>query len=124
MSRHHLTRCELEIMNVVWDRGRVTVQDVVDALDRPLAYTTVMTMLNILFKKRIVARCGKRGRAYVYKPLVSREQVRRSMTSELTDALFDGSVKSLVLSLIDAKSLSRSDVEELKKAIESVEAQS
>ena len=122
MSGHHLTKCELEIMNVVWEQGRVTVQDVVDTLDRSLAYTTVMTMLKILDEKGVVTRRTKVGRAYVYEPLVAREEVCRSMTGELTQSLFRGSAKSLVLSLIETDSLSRSDIQELKQAIESLEA--
>ncbi|MEX2287782.1 MAG: BlaI/MecI/CopY family transcriptional regulator [Planctomycetaceae bacterium] len=121
MAAHHLTNCELEVMDVVWQKGRVTVQDVVDALDRSLAYTTVMTTLKILDEKRGVVKRMKSGRAYVYEPLVTREDVCRSMADQLTQQLFQGSVKSLVLSLIDTNRMSRSDIEELKQAIRSLE---
>jgi predicted transcriptional regulator len=121
MPELHLTRCELEVMDVVWDRGRVTVQDVVDALDRPLAYTTVMTTLKILEEKRGAVRHKKQGRAYVYEPAVSRKEVSRKMTTALTETLFRGSVKSLVLSLIDGESMSRRDIAELKQAIASLD---
>ena len=122
MEEHHLTRCELEVMQVVWDRGCVTVQDVVDALERSLAYTTVLTTMKILDDKGIVQRSGKQGRAYLYKPLISREDVQRCMTSELKDALFGGSLKSMVLSLIDDSGLNRKDMNELRQAIKSLEA--
>ena len=124
MADHHLTRCELEVMQVVWDQGCVTVQDVVDVLGRALAYTTVLTTMKILDDKRIVRRAGKQGRAYLYQPLITREDVRRSMTSELKDALFGGSLKSMVLSLIDGSGLHRKDVDELRRAIKSLEADS
>jgi predicted transcriptional regulator len=81
-----------------------------------------MTMLKILDDKRVVARRTKVGRAYVYEPLVTREEVCRSMAKELTRSLFRGSAKSLVLSLIETDALSRADIEELKRAIESLEA--
>ena len=68
MPEYRLTKCELEVMDVVWRRGRVTVQDVVDSLDRSLAYTTVMTTLKILEEKRGVVNRVKQGRAYVYEP--------------------------------------------------------
>lgn len=122
MPEHRLTKCELEVMDIVWRKGRVTVQDVVDALERSLAYTTVMTTLKILEEKRRVVKRIKQGRAYVYEPVVTREQVGRSMAGELTQRLFHGSVKSLVLGMIEAESMSQSDIEELKEAIASLEA--
>ncbi len=121
MQNYHLTKCELEVMNVVWDKGAASVQDVVDSLKRPLAYTTVMTTLKILDEKRGAVRKTKQGRAYIYEPAVAREDVRRSMAGELTETLFSGSLKSLVLSLMDPKSVSDADVQELKAAIAELE---
>ncbi len=121
MQNYHLTKCELEVMNVVWDKGSASVQEVVDSLLRPLAYTTVMTTRKILAEKRGVLRKTKQGRAYIYEPLVPREDVRRSMAGELTENLFSGSLKSLVLSLIDPRSVSGSDVQDLKDAIAELE---
>lgn len=121
MQNYHLTKCELEVMNVVWDKGAASVQDVVDSLERPLAYTTVMTTLKILDEKRGAVRKTKQGRAYIYEPAVAREDVRRSMAGELTETLFSGSLKSLVLSLMDPKSVSDTDVQELKAAIAELE---
>lgn len=124
MSERHLTKCELEVMEVVWDRGRATVQEVVDALVRPLAYTTVMTTMKILDTKDVLRRCGKSGRAYVYEPVVSREHVRRTMTDDLAGTLYGGSVKSLVLNLLGNSSLSGEEIDELKAAIRALEAES
>jgi predicted transcriptional regulator len=120
-AKPQLTKCELEVMTVVWQKGQATVQDVVDSLNRTLAYTTVMTTLNILAEKRRVVRRRKQGRAYVYEPTVSRQEVCRSMVGELKEYLFGGSVKSLMLSLIDPDSVSPADLEELKSAIRSLE---
>jgi len=122
MAKLHLTKCELEVMDVVWRKGRATVQDVVDSLERPLAYTTVMTTLKILDETRGVVRKKKKGRAYEYEPIVSREKISRSMAADLTKRLFGGSVKSLVLSLVEGDSMSQSDIEELKHAIQSLES--
>jgi len=122
MGEYRLTRCELEVMDVVWRKRRATVQDVVDALDRSLAYTTVMTTLKILEEKRRVVKRVKQGRAYVYEPIVTRQEVGQSMAGELTRSLFHGSVKSLVLNLLETESMSQADIEELKNAVESLEA--
>ena len=121
MSVHDLTKCELEIMDVVWTLGQATVQDVVTALDRSLAYTTVMTMLKILEEKRGVLRRTKSGRAYVYQPLVSRDAAGRSIAGDLARRVFRGSIKSLVLSLIDTEPMSAADIAEVKEAIRSLE---
>lgn len=120
----YLTRCELEVMDVVWRLGRASVQDVVDSLERPLAYTTVMTTLRILEQRRGVLQRVKQGRAYIYTPVVARDEVCRSMAGELTRRLFRGSVKSLVLSLIDGDQISDSELAELKAAIATLEQQS
>ena len=122
----NLTPAEAEVMHVVWDRDAagelVTGQDVMDRLDRPLAYTTVTTTLRILEEKGALARGEKRGRAFTYRPLVSRDAVRRSMVGDLANRLFGGSVKSLALSLIDTDSVSPEALSELRSAVESFEA--
>jgi predicted transcriptional regulator len=110
-------------MDVVWRLERTTVQEVVDALERPLAYTTVMTTLRILEQKRGVLKRVKQGRAYAYIPSVPREAMCRSMAGELTRRLFRGSVKSLVLSLIEGERIPDSDLDELKAAIATLERQ-
>jgi predicted transcriptional regulator len=122
MESNQLTRCEAEVMDVVWARESVTVQDVVDSIQRDLAYTTVMTTLKILEQKGFVRRGRKRGRAYLYSPLVSRESVSCSMARELTDRLFGGSLKSLVLSLVQTSDIASDDLAELRSAIETVES--
>jgi predicted transcriptional regulator len=108
-------------MNVVWSRGAVTVQDVVDAIERPLAYTTVMTTLKILEDKGFVARGEKRGRAFVYRPIVSSESASNRTVNELADRFFDGSVKSMVLSLIKTRQITSSELDELRAAIDALE---
>ena len=108
-------------MNVVWSRDAVTVQDVVDAIPRELAYTTVMTTMKILEDKGFIARKGKRGRAYVYRALVSYESASRSTLNEMADRFFEGSVKSMVLSLINTNQITPEDLSELRDAIDSLE---
>src|SRR3978361_2133798 len=78
MKFPRLTRCELELMDVLWQKGEATVQEVCDQLTRPLAYTTVMTTLGLLHSKKKVLKRVKRGRAHVYQPLISRDEVSRA----------------------------------------------
>lgn len=121
MAHPRLTTCELELMDVLWTRGESTVQEVRNALQRPLAYTTVMTMLSILEGKKGVLDRTRCGRAYVYKPVVSRDDVSRTVLGELRQCLFSGSLPSLVLNLLQNESLSSADVEQLKDAIDKLE---
>tara|TARA_R100000365_G_C2731174_1_gene61415 strand:+ start:176 stop:559 length:384 start_codon:yes stop_codon:yes gene_type:complete len=111
-----LTKCEAEVMEVVWDKGSVTVGEVVESIDRDLAYTTVLTTMKILEDKKIVRRGTKIGRAFTYKPKVSQKQVREGMIKSLADQLFGGSTRSLVLSLLQSDSVSAEDIEAVKKA--------
>jgi predicted transcriptional regulator len=121
MQIRRLTHCELEIMDVVWRRGEATVQEVCDGLARPLAYTTVMTTLSLLERKKKVLRRQKRGRAYVYQAVVSRDEVSRSLIGELRDLLFGGSTPSLVLNLVEDESVSKDDIRALQSALKRLE---
>lgn len=121
MSTDTLTKCEIEIMDAVWKLGRATVRDVCDALDRPRAYTTVMTILKILHGKRRVLKRTKRGRAFLYEPTVSRDEVCAQVSRELGRHLIRGSLKSFVLTLIQEDSVSQDDVADLRRAIETLE---
>jgi predicted transcriptional regulator len=121
MPARILTACEAEIMNIIWQRDAATVPDVVDALERPLAYTTVMTMMKILANKGFIFRGEKRGRAYVYRAQVSSESASGHTATELASRFFDGSVTSMVLSLIKTRRISAADLAELRAAIDSME---
>jgi predicted transcriptional regulator len=110
-------------MDVVWRRGEATVQDVCDALARPLAYTTVMTTLSLLERNKKVLRRRKRGKAFVYEAIVSRDEVSRSLIGELRDLLFGGSMPSLVLNLVEDESVSKDDIRALQSALRRLERQ-
>lgn len=123
MPLRRLTHCELEMMDVIWRQGEATVQDVCDSLTRPLAYTTVMTTLSLLERKKKVLRRRKRGKAFVYEPVVTRDEVSRSLIGELRDLLFGGSMPSLVLNLIEDESVSKDDIRALQTALRRLERQ-
>jgi len=77
-----LGRLESEVMDIVWNRGPGRVHEVVQALPRTLAYTTVMTTLDRLFKKGLLDR-SKQDRAYLYSPRISRQDWERIRASHL-----------------------------------------
>ena len=100
-----LTPLELEIMRVLWETGPADVQTVrTNFKTRELAYTTVQTMLNILHRKGRVKRQLKE-RAYIYRPVFSREKAVTQAVTEMLDRFFGGSADSLVLNLVETRHL-------------------
>ena len=91
-----LPELELEVMKILWARGSATVGDVQEELkpDRPLAYTTVMTVLDRLSRKDAVHR-RKQGRGYLYRPAMSRDDTRALALDRLLRDFFGGSPAKL-----------------------------
>lgn len=116
-----LTAAEAEIMNVVWGSNAISVTEVVERLPRELAYTTVMTTVRILENKGFVEQCGKRGRAFLYRAMIDRNAAQGSMSMEIANRLFGGSIKSLVLNLMRDDAITAEDLSELKQLIEELE---
>lgn len=116
-----LTKCEAEVMEIVWEKEPVTINDVVEAVDRNLAYTTIMTTMKILEDKQIVKRGEKIGRALTYTSLVSRQQIRTNMAKSLADQLYGGSVRSMVLNLLASDAVSADDIEAVRQAAAALE---
>ena len=100
-----LTPLELEIMKVLWETGPANVQTVQEKLGRPLAYTTVQTMLNVLHRKGHATRTLKQ-KAYFYRPSISRRDAAKQAVADVVDRLFSGSASNLVMSLVETKQLS------------------
>jgi predicted transcriptional regulator len=115
-----MTPVELEIMQVLWDTGPATVQQVQKELKRELAYTTVQTMLTVLHRKNKVKRTLK-DKAYIYKPAVSRTKFTGHAVREFIDRLFGGSAEGLVINLLQEKHLTREKLAELHTLIEKEE---
>ena len=115
----NLTDAELRLMEVVWEKGEATVFEVVENLPKsiPLSYSTVLTTLRILENKGYV-RHRKEGRAFVYCPVVGREQARESATTHLLRRFFDNSPELLMLSLVEGKKINAKELARLRKRIE------
>lgn len=113
-----LTPLELEIMKVLWETGPANVQTVQARLDgRDLAYTTVQTMLNVLHRKGRVKRDLK-DRAYLYRPVLSRQKASAQAVREMLDRFFGGSADSLVLNLVETRQLTPEKLAEIQKLLE------
>jgi BlaI family transcriptional regulator, penicillinase repressor len=114
-----LTPQELAIMKVVWTLGSATVRDVYDELRsrREIAYTTVLTMMKILEQKGYV-KAARGERAFVYKPVRSRQDVVGGMVREFIDRVFDGASRPMLLHLVKHTKLSEKERKALLRAIE------
>jgi BlaI family penicillinase repressor len=113
------TEAELVLMDILWDHGPSTVQKVVEHLpsERPLAYTTVQTVLNVLHHKGSVRR-KLRDRAYHYEAAVSRSDAASTALQDLVRKLFRGSAEEVVLSMVKSRQLSLHKLSELRKLVD------
>jgi predicted transcriptional regulator len=114
-----LTEVELELMNILWRLGGGSVNDVLAALpaDRPLAYTSVSTILRILEQKGVLA-SEKVGRGHRYLPLLDKPTYEAFAVTDVVGKLFDGQPLALVRRLVDASQLSRKDLAALKALLD------
>jgi len=107
-------------MDIVWDKGAATVGEVAAALpaEPGLAYNTVLTTLRILEQKGYVrhTKC-REGRAFVYRPVVGREQASRNALRHLVSRFFANSPELLVLNLLDDGELSQAELRRIRNLI-------
>jgi predicted transcriptional regulator len=112
-----LTDHELRLMEVLWQRGRATVADVVSRLaPPPLAYSTVLTTLRTLEQKGYIAH-EEDGRAFVYHPLVARDEAAKSAMHHVLDRFFGNSPGALAVTLLDETALTKDDVAKIERML-------
>ena len=105
----NLTEAELRLMDVLWEKGEATVSEVAAALPEELglAYNTVLTTMRILEEKGFLRHTkAKDSRAFVYRPVVGREEASRSAVRYLVSRFFRNSPELLVLNLLEDEELS------------------
>ncbi len=117
-----LTEAELRIMEVLWQRGSGTVQQVLEAMPgKPaLAYNSILTIIRILEKKGYVGH-AKDGRAHVYAPLIEREDARRSEVKHLVGRFFKNSHEQLVLNILEERGVDQKELDRLKEMLKASE---
>ncbi len=119
-----LTEQELEIMKVIWKLDTATVRQVYESMleHRRIAYTTVMTMMNILETKGYLKK-EQGERAFVYQPTQPQKTVIRSMVREFLDRVFNGSAEPLLAHLVEDRRLTETDLEEIRRTIKTARRQ-
>jgi len=114
-----LTDAEARVMSVLWRKESATVSDVVAALKkkRPVAYSTVQTILRILEEKGYVTH-EKVARAFIFRPRVDERQARRRALKHVASRLFNDSLSQLVLNVLEDGQIDAEEMSRLKKLIE------
>ena len=114
-----LTEAELRIMNVVWQRGSGTVQQVLDSLPgkQTLAYNSVLTTIRVLEKKGYVKHV-KDGRVHIYVPVIERQEASRSEIHHLVSRFFKNSHEQLVLNILEDRGIDSAELARLRQMLE------
>lgn len=113
------TERELEALKILWERGESTVREVYDALGdagEELAYTTVLSLLQVMEQKGLVSH-RQRGKAYVYAPLVEREKTFGALAKGFLDRVFDGAIDEYLVHALRGRKLSASELDEIEAMI-------
>jgi predicted transcriptional regulator len=111
----HLSRFELQVMDVLWRGGELSVREVHDALSKDAAYTTVQTILQRLEQKGAVRRTRKVGNALLFEAAIKRGPVYRRLIDELLDLV--GGSQPLLAHLVDSGQISIDDLKALEKKV-------
>jgi BlaI family transcriptional regulator, penicillinase repressor len=116
------TSAELDILRVLWDRGPSTVREVHEVLaeTKPMGYTTVLKVLQIMTTKGLVSR-NQEARAHVYEAGQPAEKTKRQLTGDLLQKVFGGSASQLMMHALSGKKASRADIKEIRRFLDEYE---
>jgi len=116
------TDAELEILQVLWQRGPSTVREVQEELiqNRQTGYTTVLKLMQIMTEKGLVER-DQTQRAHVYRACMPQDLTQRQLIGDLLEKAFEGSAAKLVMQALEAKKASSDDLSEIRKLLDEYE---
>ena len=118
-----LTDSERAILEVLWDRGEASVRDVADvlSLQKPVAYTTVLTMFGVLSRKGLVTHRAE-GRAFIYRAAITRDDARRQALQQLLKQFFEGSPEVLAQHLVREHEIDPAGLDALRDKLAAAKA--
>lgn len=113
------TEGELEVLQLLWEHGPQTVREVMDRLNptRPRAYTSVMSLLNVMAEKGLVRRTPQ-GRAFLYEASVERSSTLGNLIRDLLGRAFEGSASALVAQLLSESHPDSEELDQIRKTID------
>jgi len=117
-SPENMSRRERQIMDIIFQLGKATAQEVLDNLSDPPSYSAVRALLNTMEKKGLLKH-SKESRKYVYEPVVAEQKARKNAINHLLETFFEGKPEKLVASLLDPKDevLDKQEIAEIRKMI-------
>ena len=120
--KKQLGEVEHEVLKIVWKLKEASVNEVLNEIrkTKDVAYTTVMTILQVLTKKNYLS-YKKEGRSYIYFAKVEQEEVKKSFLTKLVQNVFSGSSVEVVQFMIKNESISEGEKKELKKLIDEMD---
>ncbi len=121
-----VTDRELEILKILWVRGKASVREVQEDLNEaagPVAYSTVQTLLNIMEEKKGLVRHVVEGRTFIYSPKRTSERTIRDLTRRFVDRVFDGALDRVMVALLDTKAPSALELERIRVMLDEAERQ-
>ncbi len=122
-----VTDRELEILKILWARGKGSVREVQEDLIQcsgPVAYSTVQTLLNIMEEKKGLVRHVVEGRTFIYIPKKGPDRTIRELTQRFVDRVFDGALDRMMVALLDSKTPSPEEFDRLRAMIDEAQRQS
>jgi predicted transcriptional regulator len=113
------TDSELEILQVLWDKGDATVREVHEELSqvKDCGYTTTLKLMQIMFEKGLVLR-DDTNRTHIYQANVSKEKTQKQLVDKMVDALFSGSHSQLVMQALGAHTPSRQELDNIQELLD------
>jgi len=122
MTNHNIkpTEGEMEILQVLWQKGNATVREVHEALNKKdSGYTTTLKLMQILHEKGMVER-DTNQKTHIYKALVSQDKTEKQLVNKMIDNVFNGSAARLVMQALGNQSASADEIDEIKKYLDSL----
>jgi BlaI family transcriptional regulator, penicillinase repressor len=116
------TASELEILQVLWERGPSTVREVHEALSgkRPMGYTSVLKLMQIMTGKGTLRR-NEEQRAHVYEAVDSAEKTKRQLALDVLQRVFEGSASDLMMHALAGRKASKEEIEEMRRMLSEYE---
>lgn len=116
------TEKELEILQILWNKGPVAVKDVHEAMggEESNGYTTILKLMQIMHEKGLVTR-QKSGKLHLYKAVPTQENTRQQMLDKMINTIFEGSASQLVMSALGNNKSSREELQKIKQYLEQLE---
>jgi BlaI family transcriptional regulator, penicillinase repressor len=116
------TACELEILQVLWERGPSTVREVHEALSgkRPMGYTSVLKLMQIMTAKGTLRR-NEEQRAHVYEAIEPAEKTKRQLALDVLQRVFEGSASDLMMHALAGRKASKEEIEEMRRMLSEYE---